>query len=245
MMNFLRKICRIPLLLLWFAGCALWVHLVNHGANASRRSLELTRLWAAVTAWICNLKIRVEGNADFNGGLIAANHQGVFDILVLAAIFKIRFAPKAEMRKWPLIGLLVQCNRPVWVDRSTPRKAKITAGAMSSSMQKGETMMVFPEGTTSDGRDGLLPFKSTAFQAAIDAGGSVLPVIISYAPEVLSRVQWVGGQGFLSYVWGVLGVKEIRATVHILENVPVAGFSDRKELTAEVYGIMNEKWRAL
>ena len=244
-MDFLRKIIRIPLLLLWFVLCSLYGHLVNHGAKSSQRSLLLTLWWARLSARIFNLKIKIAGDTDFQGGLIAANHQGVLDILVLAAVFKIRFAPKAEMRKWPLFGFLAQCNQPVWIDRSTPSKSKITAEAMSKTMQAGQTMMVFPEGTTSDGREGLLPFKSTAFQAAIDSGKAVLPVIISYAPEIRSRVQWCGGEGFISHLWGLLGLKETGATVYIMNSVSSEECKDRKELTARVYDIMNKKWRSL
>ena len=245
-MSLLRKIYRIPLVLLWFVLCAVYVHLVNHGARAAQRSLDLTLMWARVSAWIIGLKIKIEGDiGDFRGGLIAANHQSVLDTLVLGASFRIRFAPKVEMRKWPLIGWLIQCNKPVWIDRTTPRKAKASADAMSRTMQDGLAMMVFPEGTTSDGKEGLLPFKSTAFQAAIDAERSVLPVIISYAPEIRSEVQWCGDRSFLQHIWRVLGLKEARATVYIMKSISVAGSKDRKELAAAVYSIMNEKWRNL
>ena len=244
-MDLLRKIFRIPLLLLWFIGSSLYCRLVSRGPQASRRSLALTQLWAQWSAWILNLKIQVKGDPDFQGGLIAANHQGVLDILVLAAVFKIRFAPKSEMRKWPIFGFLAQCNQPVWIDRSTPRKARETAEIMSRTMQNGQNMMVFPEGTTSDGKPGLLPFKSTAFQAAIDAGSPVLPVIISYAPEVRSYVQWCDGRNFLFHIWGLLGLKETGAAVYIMDNVSTEKYKDRKELTAEVYDIMDGKWRTL
>lgn len=244
-MSFLRILIRVPLLLLWSIGCTIFCHVFNHGAKASQRSLELTLMWAKVAAWLCNLKVQVKGNADIKGGLIASNHQGVLDILVLAVIFKIRFAPKTEIRKWPILGWLVWCNRPVWIDRSTPRKAKKTAEAMSETMRNGQAMLVFPEGTTSDGENGLLPFKSTAFQAAIDAGQQVIPVIISYAPEIRSRVQYCGTTTFLQHIRSILGLKESRVTVYIMEGVMPDAFQDRKDLAAGVYNIMDGKWRTL
>lgn len=243
-MELLRKIYRIPLFLLWFVFVALFCRLFNHGAKASERSLTWTLIWARVSAWIFNLKIHVAGDpAAFKGGLIAANHQGVLDILVLASVFRIRFAPKAEMRRWPLIGFLTGCNKPVWIDRSTPRKAKESAEAMCRIMQRGEAMMVFPEGTTSDAREGLLPFKSTAFQAAIDAGCCVQPVIISYDEKCRSRVQWCHGTGFPAFVWSILGLKETKVTVHIMECVRLLDGEDRKALCGRVYELMNRKWR--
>lgn len=243
-MELLRKIYRIPVFLLWFVCVAVFCRLFNHGAKASERSLAWTLVWARVSAWIFNLKIHVAGDpAAFKGGLIAANHQGVLDILVLASVFKIRFAPKAEMRRWPLIGFLTGCNKPVWIDRSTPRKAKESAEAMCRTMRSGQAMMVFPEGTTSDGKEGLLPFKSTAFQAAIDAGCSVLPVIISYDANCRSRVQWCHGTSFPAFVWSILGLKETKVTVHIMECVRPLDGEDRKALCGRVYELMNRKWR--
>ena len=245
-MNFLRKIFRIPVFLLWFSGIAVVCRVVNHGRKASARALSWTLVWAKVTAWIFDLNVRVEGELEnFPGGLIAANHQSCLDILVLASTFRIRFAPKAEMRFWPVIGFLTQCNAPVWIDRSTPRKAKESAAAMCETMRNGQYMMVFPEGTTSNGKEGLLPFKSTSFQAVIDSGKAVLPVIISYDEKYRSQIQWTDHQGFLPYVWRILGLKKTNVTVYILEPVHPREGEDRKELGARVYDIMNQKWRTL
>ena len=245
-MNLLRKIFRIPLFLLWFGFVAVTCRATNHGKKASERSLDWTRFWAKVTILILNLKVRVVGDAEkFSGGLIVANHQSYLDILVLASTFKIRFAPKAEMRRWPLIGFMTQCNQPVWIDRSTPSKAKVSAEAMSRTMESGQAMMGFPEGTTSDGKEGLLPFKSTSFQAVIDSKSAVLPVIISYDDFCRSDVQWFGHRSFLPHVWQVLGMKKIEAAIHILEPVLPQMDEERKALAARVYDIMNEKWRSL
>ena len=189
--------------------------------------------------------IRLYTEELFSGGLIVANHQSYLDILVLASTFRIRFAPKAEMRRWPLIGFMTQCNRPVWIDRSTPSKARFSAEAMSRTMESGQAMMVFPEGTTSDGKEGLLPFKSTSFQAVIDSKSAVLPVIISYNDFCRSDVQWFGHRSFLPHVWQVLGMKKIEAVIHILEPVSPQKDEERKTLAARVYDIMNEKWRSL
>ena len=245
-MSFLRKIFRIIAFTLWFLFVSVVCRTFNHGKKAAEGSLRWTLFWARISAWIFNLKVTVEGDEkNFTGGLIAANHQCALDILVLASTFKIRFAPKAEMRRWPLIGFMTQCNDPVWIDRSTPRKAKISAEAMCETMKSGKAMMVFPEGTTSDGKDGLLPFKSTSFQAVLDSQTAVLPVIISYDASCRSCVQWVDHSGFLSHAWRLLGLRETKVTLFILDPVTPLDGEDRKAFAARVFNIMNEKWRSL
>lgn len=245
-MSFLRKILRIFLVAVWFVISSVLCRCVNHGRKASERSLIWTLFWAKVTAKILDLKITPAGDMeDFCGGLIAANHQSALDILVLAALFRIRFSPKAEVRRWPLIGFMTQCNDPVWIDRSTPGKAGASARAMSETMKNGQAMLVFPEGTVSDGKNGLLPFKSTSFQAVLDSRSKVLPVIVSYDAGVRSQVQWVGDRSFLSHVWQVIGLKKVCVTVYIMKSVSPEPEESRKELAARVYGIMDQKWRSL
>lgn len=245
-MSFFRKIFRIPVFLLWFISVSVFCRILCSGKNAAERAQKWTMIWARVTAWIFNLNVRIEGNSgSFSGGLIASNHQSCLDILVLASTFKIRFAPKAEMRRWPVIGFLTQCNDPVWIDRSTPSKAKVSSAAMCQTMKEGRAMMVFPEGTTSDGKAGLLPFKSTSFQAVIDSGTAVLPVIIAYDEKCRELAQWVRQEAFLPYVWRVLGIRKTDVVLHILEPInPFAG-EERKDLALRVYNIMNQKWRTL
>lgn len=245
-MIFLRKILRISCVFVWFVCCSVVCRCVNHGRRASEGSLAWTLLWGKITAKILDLKIRVSGTAaDFSGGLIVANHQSALDILVMASTFRIRFSPKAEMRRWPLLGFMTQCNDPVWIDRSTPRKAAASARAMSETMKNGKAMLVFPEGTVSDGKNGLLPFKSTSFQAVIDSQSKVLPVIISYDAEIRSKLQWVGDKSFLFHVWQVIGLKKIGVTVYIMKSLFPAPGEDRKELAARVCRIMDRKWRSL
>ena len=245
-MELLRKIIRIPLFFLWFILAPLACRLVNHGSGARRRALGWTLVWARVTAWIFNLKIRVEGEMPaVSGGLIAANHQSCLDILVLAATFRIRFAPKIEMRSWPIIGFMTQCNDPVWIDRSTRARAKESSDAMGRTMKDGDWMMVFPEGTVSNGENGLLPFKSTPFQAVIDAGSKVLPVLIVYDRKCRSRVQWPENAGFLLHVWGLLGLKETPVTVYIMKETAPGDGEDRKSFALRTHDSMDERWRSL
>ena len=127
----------------------------------------------------------------------------------------------------------------------SPSKAKISAEAMCRTMKAGKAMMVFPEGTTSDGKDGLLPFKSTSFQAVIDSGTAVLPVVISYDEKCRSRLQWTGNTGFLNHAWDVLGLKKTEVTVYVLNLIQPLADEDRKAFAARVYDIMNQKWRSL
>ena len=117
---------------------------------------------------------------DFKGGLIVSNHTGYVDILVHAAVLPIRFASKSSIRSWPLLGWFLRTGRPIWVDRSSPRKSKLVAQQFKDNMDHGLSLLVYPEGTSTDGESGILKFKSTPFAAAIDGDKPVLPTLIRY-----------------------------------------------------------------
>ena len=84
---------------------------------------------------------------------------------------------------------------------------------MSATLQHGINMLVYPEGTSSSG-DGILPFKSTPFEAAVTAGAPVLPVLTRYLPAADGRsLAWFGDTRFFSHISSISGLKEIRAHV--------------------------------
>lgn len=102
--------------------------------------------------------------------LIVANHVSWLDISVIGATGPLAFVAKAELRDWPGFGLLARLQRTVFVDR-TRRSATGTAAAeMGSRLEAGEAVVLFAEGTTSDGSR-ILPFKSSLLGAVREALG--------------------------------------------------------------------------
>ena len=121
-MALIRRLVRALLLLFWFLILTVWVALVNRkkGWDGVAKAAAWTRLWARGSARIAGHKIIVYGNPEaFEGGLIVGNHQGYLDIVAHASIFRIRFAPKKEIRSWPFLGFMISLNRPVWIDRKS------------------------------------------------------------------------------------------------------------------------------
>lgn len=106
--HYIRRIVRFWKVVWWFIVSSIRVHRDQKGRSgwdAVACSARHAREWARGSARIFNFEIEVHGDPQqFPGGLIVSNHQGYLDILTHAAIFPIRFAPKMEMRKWPVLG---------------------------------------------------------------------------------------------------------------------------------------------
>ena len=248
-MALIRRLVRALLLLFWFLILTVWVALVNRkkGWDGVAEAAAWTRLWARGSARIAGHKITVYGNPEaFEGGLIVGNHQGYLDIVAHASIFRIRFAPKKEIRSWPFLGFMISLNRPVWIDRKSRQKSKEAAEEMEATMQNGIAMLVYPEGTSTDGQHGLLPFKSTPFEAAAELALPIQPTLLFYegVPKQTEPLAWYGDQELLPHVWRILGLKEIKMRVYVLPVVHPEPGEDRKALALRVHDLMErEYWR--
>ncbi len=198
-----------------------------------------TRLWATGCRKILNLHVTTfPGELPHRrGGLIVANHVSYLDIFVHASLFGVRFAPKIEMKRWPLVGVMTAISNPVWIDRGNRRHAADSEREMREALLGEVPLLVYPEGTNSDGT-ALLPFKSTVFESVLQSGAEMLPVVSLYPPAADGTpIPWCDHSGFLPHFWRVMGLKEIECKVYIMDTV-VPGASGRKELAIQLHDMM-------
>ena len=243
-----RRLARIVLAGAWCCYIACGVFLctfLRRGRSAVLCAAHWTKRWAAGTAALIGMKIDVIGDPGAAAGkLVVSNHTGYLDVLAEGALFPVRFAPQAEMRRWPFFGPFTALSRPVWVDRKNRSRSKETAREIAETLEMKLAMLVYPEGTSTDGRHGLLPFKSTAFEAAIEAGADLLPVLVFHEPaggEAFDAA-WHGNAAFLPHVKGVLGLKGIRTCVYIMPELSPRAGEDRKELAARMHREMSDHY---
>ena len=249
MIAFIRRSYRIAALLLWcivlMVAASLSFGVVFGKWNRVRLGAFWTRFWSRGAAWIVGLRVRIFGAIpEGNGLLVVSNHLGYLDILAHGSTFKLRFAPKAEIRKWPFFGWLTALGSPVWIDRKNPRMSAVYAEEFKATMEHGISMLVYPEGTSSDGKHGLLPFKSTPFAAALSSGSNILPTLIFYRQRGNSsfNAAWYDDTPFGVHVWRVLGEKGTDVDLHILPVAELDKDDDRKRLASRIYDIMKEEY---
>lgn len=134
------------------------------GAGGAKRAVP--RLWHRLAARVLGLRVTVHGRpATDRPLLLAANHQSWADIVALGSVVDASFIAKAEVRGWPLIGVLARLQRTVFVDRRARRETRDQADQIARRLAAGDVMVLFAEGTTSDG-NAVLPFKTALFGAA-------------------------------------------------------------------------------
>ena len=162
------------------------------------------RGWSAEMLRRIGVELRAEGRPLEAGGLLAINHVSWLDIMAVHAVVpQARFVSKADVKAWPLVSRLVDAAGTLYLERERKRDARRVVGAMGEALAQGDTVAIFPEGTTSTGH-GLLPFHANLLQAAIAAGVPVQPVALRYADAthaVSEAVEFVGATSMLQSLW--------------------------------------------
>ena len=216
------------------------------GWEGTRNISRSVLLWARGMARILNLNIKTYGKLpDVSGGLIVSNHVGYVDIITNGTILPLRYTSTVELSKWPVIGQVIDSSRPIRVDRNSAPACRKASRDFVKTMNQGMYLLVYPEGTSTDGKSGIRPFKSTSFDAAVTGNAPILPILTRYR-EVPGRetVCWYGDMTFPPHAWKVLGYPRIDAEMHFLPCIMPEGRT-RKELAAFVHDVMAEAYENL
>ncbi len=214
-----------------------------------RLSWYLPRWWHRVAHRLLGLKIHIHGDLDRRRPLlIAANHSSWKDIIVLAAVADVVFIAKSEVKSWPLFGWLARWQRSVFIERERRRQTGSQVSEVARRLADGEIVVLFAEGTTSDGNR-LLEFKSSLFGAAAAAletsptgNVAIQPVAIAYTHAhglPLGRYSrplaaWPGDTELTPHLIGVIKEGAIDVQVCFGESVVYDRDSNRKEVTKKV-----------
>ncbi len=200
--------------------------------------------WSAGLVRHAGLALHVSGTAPRPGAtLVVANHVSFLDIAAIhAAVPHARFVSKADVLAWPLLGWLIKNAGTLFIERERKRDALRVVHAMAESLQRGETVAVFPEGTTGPG-DELLPFHANLLQAAIATGTPVQPVVLRYAApgeRFATAAQFLGETTLLQAVWRMVAAPGLAVHVHILPPVSTE-HADRRALAEHLRQLVAER----
>ena len=220
-------------LLLPLQVCALLV--------GSRLSWRIPRLYHQGNCFLLGLRVIKHGIPDKSQAVLyVSNHSSYLDIIVLAALTEACFVSKFEVASWPLFGMLAKLNHTVFVKRRM-RESGEKLREIKARLRQGQRLILFPEGTSSDGNR-VLPFNSTFFAAGstrLDGFPvKVQPIAIGYTQLSglpLGRggrpsCAWYGDMSLAGHLWSVFKSGAIDVEVAFLPSVRACDFASRKEL---------------
>jgi 1-acyl-sn-glycerol-3-phosphate acyltransferase len=175
--------------------------------------------WSAALLRLAGLQLIVRGTPRPGPTLLLANHVSWLDIAAIHAVApQARFVSKADVLAWPLLGRLIKGAGTLFIERERKRDALRVVHQVAQALEAGETVAVFPEGTTGDG-SALLPFHANLLQAAIATTTPVQPVALRYSQpghRVSPAVAWVGATSLVHSIWMIASTQGVQVSVTAL-----------------------------
>jgi 1-acyl-sn-glycerol-3-phosphate acyltransferase len=217
--------------------------------------VRFARLYWAVFARLIGLRVRVIGvPVQRSGGrrvVYVSNHSSWVDVPVVGGVLEGCFVAKGDVAGWPLVGTIARLGRSVFVSRSRTSTGK-ERDAMRAVLRAGDNLILFPEGTSSDGSR-VLPFRSAFFAVAEAGENGAEPPLIQPVSVVYDRLgglptgrasrpvfAWYGDMDIASHFWRLGQHIGLRATVLLHAPLDPARFEDRKALSLAVWQIVAE-----
>lgn len=204
-----------------------------------------------VVARLCGFQVAVRGAPveGFGSVLFVANHASYLDIIILGSLLPACFVAKSEVAGWPGFGFLSRIANTVFVDRKRGGSAR-ERNLLRQRLDDGDSLILFPEGTSNDGNR-VLPFKSSLFAVAEEslADGTAMvvqPVSVAYTRldgipmgrALRPFYAWYGDMTLADHLLGALGLGIATVEVIFHDPVTIRDFGDRKALANHCHDVV-------
>ncbi|CAD5372680.1 1-acyl-sn-glycerol-3-phosphate acyltransferase [Rubrivivax sp. A210] len=235
------------------AALALWrllrvsLHLLHGMAVMTRfprlaeaERVERIRWWSGKVLRLLGLEVGISGAPHPGATLLVANHVSWLDIAAIhAAAPHVRFVSKADVLRWPLLGWLIRNAGTLFIERERKRDAMRVVHAVAAALQQGQTIGVFPEGTTGAGAEPL-PFHANLLQAAVATATPVQAAVLRFHDphaRFSEAVHFLGETTLVQSMWRVASARDLGVRITLLPAVESAA-TDRRALASHLHDLI-------
>ncbi len=196
-----------------------------------RYAYEVNYFFNKIFAFILGIKINLTGEKGIfksRGVFLVSNHLSYIDGVAISSLVPLVFIGRSDLRSWPLFGILSSLSYTIFVDRISPSNIHNEIERIDSFLSAGINVILFPEGTSTDGRK-LLPFKSSFFTVAVHTECPVVPLAVKYKKinnqdineQNKDLVYWYGEMSFFPHLFKVLGLNKIELEIKICKPIDI------------------------
>jgi 1-acyl-sn-glycerol-3-phosphate acyltransferase len=202
----------------------------------------IIRRWSREILTLAGIEIRATGFPDTTTKAVTlvANHVSWADIFALNSQRACHFIAKSELRDWPLAGKLLDNVGTIFINRSDRKETHRLGSVVRGLMDAGETVAVFPEGTTSPGHD-VLKFHASLLEPVVAAQGEVWVIAIRYFSNG-NRTQaasYVGEMNLLQSLKQIHRAQPVVVELKFIKSIECAGRT-RRDVAAEAEALVRE-----
>ncbi|QDH17678.1 lysophospholipid acyltransferase family protein [Swingsia samuiensis] len=258
---------RLGVIVFWTLGSSIFQYILIQLPGTGK--VKFPRVFWSVVSRIFGLRIRVIGKPagkmlspqNVKEGqrpvIYVSNHTSWLDILSIGSVLEAVFISKGEVGTWPMIGMVARLGRTIFVSRNR-RSTGRELHSMTDRLWSGDNIILFPEGTTSDGAQ-VLPFMSSFFAIAKpskreqDNTPKPPPVLIQPVSLVYDELEglpvgrnqrklfaWYGDMGFAPHLWALGQWRSMRATLILHPPLNPDDFLSRKELSQATFDAVSQ-----
>lgn len=165
-------------------------------------------------------------------GLITSNHLSYLDILAFASAGPFIFVSKSDVLQWPIFGMLARYGGTLFVNRERRTAVGAITQQMEAILSTGLPLVLFPEGTSTDGSH-MLPYFPSLLEPALRCSAPITPAAVGYRADGWheSDFCYYGEISFVPHLRSILRIP--RSQMH-LSFGPQTGFSDRKQAARQL-----------
>ena len=215
-----------------------------------RGKVVFARVYWAMACRLMGLRVRVIGTQarrlDGRPVVFASNHSSWLDILALGGTLEACFIAKEEVGRWPVIRTIARLGRTVFVSRKAAETGR-ERDSMRARLEGGDNLILFPEGTSSDGSR-VLSFRSAFFSIVEERGSGAARPLIQPVSIVYDRLDglpmgrysrpisaWYGDMELGSHFWQLARYRDLRVTILLHAPIDPATYPSRKALSRAVW----------
>lgn len=171
---------------------------------------------------LLGITVEIEGQVPTAPALLVSNHVSWLDIPILSTVKPLSFIAKNDVASWPLFGWMAKLQRSVFINRKSRFSTGHSARVIKTRFEKGDSLILFPEGTSGDGKT-VRPFKSSYFGVVEGMDVSVIPISLVYLSNYClplterrrSNFAWYGDMELLPHLWAALKLGPIAVKIII------------------------------
>lgn len=221
-MKFIRGVIKFSLfflMILIFLAHHFVMNLIHWNEESRLKSISS---YCRLGLKILNVKIDKKSPENLHGKLIVSNHLSYLDVLIYFASFPSLFVTSNEIRETFLLGDICKLAGCFFIERRaklrTVENRNKELADINKKLKEGFNIFLFPEGTSSDGKN-VLPFKGNFFQVAVESKAPIVPITLKYQGGNAHLVPWYGEMTFPDHLFSLCMEKQLNAAFSVLPDV--------------------------
>lgn len=238
LLSIIKILLWIPVVVGYLLTCSFWKLITRDQVLLRRRYAKTVSFYCGLVLIYIRADLKIKNMPPLDQPfLLVGNHLGIIDVLLLASVRPSLFITSVEMKNTPLLGTLCEMGGCVFVERRSRSNMNNEIGEIREALKQGFNVVLYPEGTSTNG-EMILPFKKSLMTAAAGTGVPILPMVLNYTHVNGEKMNWkwrdyafwYGEHTFAAALWRIMSNTSMSAEIEFLEPIVCHSEEERRHI---------------